>query len=175
MKKNAIILSLALALLLQLFAGCSGGASTSQPSGAAAETSAEAAAQAQTDQKAAAPEQTAEAAETASMEETGESEWEYTPISYPLTPDDPTLSIWVLGTLMDDTMYSDWSEHQALAYIQEKTGISLGLIPNSFQFGASAMDLMLASGDYADLICDFKYTTGMDGAIADGVVVNRLA
>ena len=172
MKKNAIILSLALAMLVQLLAGCGGGASTSQPGSSAAENSVEVTAQAQTDEEAAAPEQTAEAAEETSAEETGEPEWEYTPISYPLTPDDPTLSIWFLGTLMDETMYSDWSEHHALAYIQEKTGISLELIPNSFQFGASAMDLMLASGDYADLICDFKYTTGMDGAIADGVAVN---
>lgn len=170
MKKRSFSVLLSALLVVTLCAGCgSGSASSVTEASAPASVSLEE----PTPTGAPEPAPVSEAPQTApeASEVEASDEDNYVPISYPIETDTDSLSIWFLGTLITDTQYSDYSEHHALALLEEKTGIKLELIPNSFQTGASAMDLMLASGDYPDFIADFTYSTGMDGAINDDVVV----
>lgn len=173
MKKRILVLTMLLAMAMQLLTGC-GGTATSAASAASSESTVAASVEETT--HADTPETDApdesEAAVSSPEEEAEEDGWQYTPVSYPIETDDNTLSLWFLGTLIQGTQYSDYSEHHALAMLEEKTGIKLELIPNAFQTGAANMDLMLASGDYADLIADFTYSTGMSGAINEDVVVD---
>lgn len=164
MKKRILVITMLTVLVLQLVTGCGGTAVSSAPSVGAEEVAPEATPATETVSSVAEPESVVE------VEEVPEDN--YTPISYPIETDDNTLSLWFLGTLIQGTQYSDYSEHHALALLEEKTGIKLELIPNAFQTGAANMDLMLASGDYADLIADFTYSTGMNGAVNDDVVVD---
>lgn len=167
MKKRILVITMLTVLVLQLVTGCGGTAVSSvssAPSVGAEEVAPEATPATETVSSVAEPESVVE------VEEVPEDN--YTPISYPIETDNNTLSLWFLGTLIQGTQYSDYSEHHALALLEEKTGIKLELIPNAFQTGAANMDLMLASGDYADLIADFTYSTGMNGAVNDDVVVD---
>lgn len=167
MKKRILVITMLTVLVLQLVTGCGGTAVSSvssAPSVSAEEVAPEATPATETVSSVAEPESVVE------VEEVPEDN--YTPISYPIETDNNILSLWFLGTLIQGTQYSDYSEHHALALLEEKTGIKLELIPNAFQTGAANMDLMLASGDYADLIADFTYSTGMNGAVNDDVVVD---
>ena len=170
MKKNCYIsLLLALCLCIGLLAGC--GEQTAESTPAAESQSAVSAAE----EPVAAPEPEEEEpdlAPEASVVEEGEPEWEYTPISYPLVEDEVTLDYWIIWELSADTMYSDINEHVVIQELAEATGVRLNIKAQSQAAGQTNTDLMIASGDYPDLIGNLSYSTGMDAAIEDEVVVN---
>ncbi len=159
-------LILALALMLGMLAGCGGNASSTEVSSSTSEPSSE---------TQAAPSDTTEAPVEASITEPEapvEPEWEYSPISYPLTTTKTTLDYWLIWELSADTIYSDINEHMVLDVLEEATGVRLNIKAQSQAAGQTNTDLMIASGDYPDLIGGFSYSTGMDAAIEDDVVVN---
>lgn len=163
--KRMLALLLALCMLLALLTGCgSGTASTSEAT--ADSTPQESAAPAPV------PEEAPASAPEASLEETGEPDWEYQPISYPLSDTPVTMDYWIIWELSADTIYSDINEHVVLNMLEEATGIRLNVLAQSQAAGQTNTDLMIASGDYPDLIGGFNYATGMDAAIEDDVVVN---
>jgi putative aldouronate transport system substrate-binding protein len=179
MKKNRLFaLLLALALGMSLLSGCGGGTAATSTT---TETSTK---EESTDtQTAAAPEDTTEAedaqapAEAAAPEESAEEEdaepaWEYTPISYPLTDQETTLDYWIIWELSNDTIYNDINEHVVIDELAEATGVRLNIKAQPQSTGQTNTDLMIASGDYPDLIGNLSYSTGMDAAIEDEVVVN---
>ncbi|MDD6023713.1 MAG: extracellular solute-binding protein [Oscillospiraceae bacterium] len=111
--------------------------------------------------------------ETASaVEEEVLPEWEYTPISYPLTKDEVSLSYWLIWELSNDTMYNDINEHVVIDMLAKATGVRLDIKAQPQATGQTNTDLMIASGDYPDLIGNLSYATGMDAAIEDEVVLN---
>ena len=171
--KRLLTMLLSLTMILSAFAGCGSKAESSTP---AATTDSSAAAPAPTEAAAPADDATpdASAAEPASMEETEEVEdgWTYTPISYPLADTPATLDYWITWELSADTMYNDVSEHIALKELEEATGVHLNLLAQSQAAGQTNTNLMIASGDYADMIGMFSYTTGMDAAVDDEIVVD---
>ena len=164
---------LSLTMILSAFAGCGSKTESSTP---AATTDSSAAAPAPTEAAAPADDATPDisAAEPASMEETEEVEdgWTYTPISYPLADTPATLDYWITWELSADTMYNDVSEHISLKELEEATGVHLNLLAQSQAAGQTNTNLMIASGDYADMIGQFSYTTGMDTAVDDEIVVD---
>ena len=164
---------LSLTMILSAFAGCGSKTESSTP---AATTDSSAAAPAPTEAAAPADDATPDisAAEPASMEETEEVEdgWTYTPISYPLADTPATLDYWITWELSADTMYNDVSEHISLKELEEATGVHLNLLAQSQAAGQTNTNLMIASGDYADMIGQFSYTTGMDAAVDDEIVVD---
>ncbi len=169
MKRNwMLIRMLALVLCLGLLAGC-GGAAVSEVSEAPVESAAEVVSEAAPAEEPAPVE--ASAAEASVVEEPAEPGWEYAPISYPI-PGDVALDYWIIWELSPDTIYNDVTEHVQLAYLAEKTGVTLNIKAQSQAAGQTNTDLMIASGDYPDLIGGFSYATGMDSAIEDEVVVN---
>ena len=171
--KRLLTLLLSLTMILSAFAGCGSKTESSAPASSAASS---AAAPAPTE--AAAPVDDAapadSAAEPASMEEAADAEdgWAYTPISYPLADAPATLDYWIIWELSADTMYNDVSEHVALKELEEATGIHLNLLAQSQAAGQTNTNLMIASGDYADMIGMFSYPTGMDAAVDDEIVVD---
>lgn len=172
--KRLVTTLLSLTMILSAFAGCGSKTESSAPAPDAASS---AAAPAPTEDTAPAPETSApdaSAAEPDSMAEPegGEDGWSYTPISYPLADTPATLDYWITWELSADTMYNDVSEHIALKELEEATGVHLNLLAQSQAAGQTNTNLMIASGDYADMIGMFSYATGMDAAIDDDVVVD---
>ncbi len=171
--KRLLTMLLSLTMILSAFAGCGSKTESSTP---AATTDSSAAAPAPTEAAAPADDATPDisAAEPASMEETEEVEdgWTYTPISYPLADTPATLDYWITWELSADTMYNDVSEHISLKELEEATGVHLNLLAQSQAAGQTNTNLMIASGDYADMIGQFSYTTGMDAAVDDEIVVD---
>ena len=171
--KRLLTLLLSLTMIASVFAGCGSSSASSAPADSAASS---AAAPAPTE--AAAPAEDTEpadsAAEPASMEEPadGEDGWAYTPISYPLADTPATLDYWIIWELSADTMYNDVSEHIAFKELEEATGVHLNVLAQSQAAGQTNTNLMIASGDYADMIGMFSYPTGMDAAVDDEIVVD---
>lgn len=167
MKNRYFVLILVLALCLSLIAGCGNGAAETSKTEAKPEQSA---AQAETPETPAA--EPAGSAEEAASALEGDPEWAYTPIVYPLVDDEVTLDYWIIWELSADTMYSDINEHVVLDELAKATGVRLNVLAQSQAAGQTNTDLMIASGDYPDLIGNLSYSTGMDAAIEDEVVVN---
>ena len=172
--KRLVTTLLSLTMILSAFAGCGSKTESSAPAPDAASS---AAAPAPTEEAAPAPETSAadaSAAEPDSMAEPEDSEdgWSYTPISYPLADTPATLDYWITWELSADTKYNDVSEHIALKELEDATGVHLNLLAQSQAAGQTNTNLMIASGDYADMIGMFSYATGMDAAIDDDVVVD---
>lgn len=174
MKKNRYFaLLLALCLCLGLLAGCGGetaSVATTESKEETVESTVSAAPETNQDE---APEtETSVVEEPGSALESGEPEWEYTPISYPLTEQETSLDYWIIWELSPDTIYSDINEHVVIQELAEATGVRLNILAQSQSAGQTNTDLMIASGDYPDLIGMFSYSTGMDAAIEDEVVVD---
>ena len=171
--KRLLPLLLSLTMIASVFAGCGSSSASSAPADSAASS-----AVAPAPTEAAAPAEDTEpadsAAEPASMEEPadGEDGWAYTPISYPLADTPATLDYWIIWELSADTMYNDVSEHIAFKELEEATGVHLNVLAQSQAAGQTNTNLMIASGDYADMIGMFSSPTGMDAAVDDEIVVD---
>ena len=57
-----------------------------------------------------------------------------------------------------------------LKVVQEKTGVTLDITAVSQTNGTDMMGLMIASGDYPDLIENLTYATGFSAAMDDDIV-----
>ncbi len=145
--------------------GC-GGEKTS--SAAPADTTSAAAPEADTAQTASAA-SAAEEETSVPTEEAAADGWVYTPISYPLE-DGGTLSYYMIKDLSQKSVLGSWQEHPMLKVIQEKTGVTLDITAVSQTNGTDMMNLMLASGDFTDLIESLTYATGFASAMDDDIV-----
>ncbi len=108
--------------------------------------------------------QAASAAETAA-----DDGWTYEPLSYPLE-DGGTLSYYMIKDLSQKSVLGSWQEHPMLKVVQEKTGVTLDITAVSQTNGTDMMNLMLASGDFTDLIENLTYATGFASAMDDDIV-----
>lgn len=109
-------------------------------------------------------------AETASAQETDN--WTYQPISYPLTAEDATLSLWMTMQLSPNSAYDSMTEHPFVEKFHEATGVGLDLRVQSMENGADQTQLMLAGGDYPDLMLALSYASGYSGAIEEEVILD---
>ena len=176
MKKHIAML-LALALVLGLFAAC-GSQSAPQSAPSAAE-SAEAAESAPAEQAAPAPaaEEPAEAdaasAEEASvMEEPVEIEHLIDfPIEEPFTvtvSESTTPSLTGSALIGDDGSELGWAK-----WLQERTGADIQVDLYSFLDATDKQNLMIASGDYTDILVGmFNYSGGVDGAVEEDILTD---
>lgn len=96
--------------------------------------------------------------------------WTYAPISYPLE-DGGTLSYYMIKDLSQKSVLGSWQEHPMLKVIKEKTGVTLDIQAVSQTNGSDMMGLMIASGDYTDLIESLSYATGFSAAMDDDIVL----
>ena len=176
MKKHIAML-LALALVLGLFAAC-GSQSVPQSAASAAE-SAEAAESAPAEQAAPAPaaeepvEADAASAEEASvMEEPVEIEHLIDfPIEEPFTvtvSESTTPSLTGSALIGDDGSELGWAK-----WLQERTGADIQVDLYSFLDATDKQNLMIASGDYTDILVGmFNYSGGVDGAVEEDILTD---
>ncbi len=176
MKKHIAML-LALALVLGLFAAC--GSQSAPQSAASAVESAEAAESAPAEQAAPAPaaEEPAEAAaasaeEASVMEEPVEIEHliEF-PIEEPFTvtvSESTTPSLTGSALIGDDGSELGWAK-----WLQERTGADIQVDLYSFLDATDKQNLMIASGDYTDILVGmFNYSGGVDGAVEEDILTD---
>lgn len=162
MKKRLLAMLLCIAMLGVLFAGC----------GTTAESTAES-----TPVEAASEASAAEApAEEPAAEETVSAAPEATPttaIEYPVADgEEYSIAVVMDGTLLDYVPEGDPANASGIAMMQEETGINLDY--TVYAMMSDNMTLMIAGGDWTDIICKINehYSTGLDGAMADEVIMD---
>ena len=178
MKHKWIAVLLAVVMVLGLLSGCGGAAASS------AQASESAAAEAESAEAAAAepaPEAATDAeagsAEDAEPEESAEAPAEYATVSYPITEEPLTLSIF-------------WQFHMFLSMFgvtqdiiptiptfqmaEEKTGVKLDFHLVGEENYGNSLQLLWASGDYCDLITNAErdYTSGVDSAVEQDILLD---
>lgn len=170
MKRKVLALMLISALLLSLFAGC-GAAESIQSQQEAASVSAAAP---ETDAEVETP---AEASEEAPESAATESEEITNTVSYPITEEPLTLSIfWQFHMFL--SMFNVTQDVIAtiptFKMAEEATGVKLDFhLVGEENFGNS-LQLLWASGDYCDLItnAEREYTAGVDSAVEQEVLLD---
>ena len=188
MKKRIWALLLALAMLCCLFAGCG---KTETPAEAPAESSAETPAEAPAEEAPAEEtpaeepaEEPAEAPEDApafddstvtgsSAVETEAVEAAVT-ISYPIGDgENDSVSLWYSFTsFVFGEFFNSVEEFPCMPYMQEQTGVRLEATEVSDSAATEQYQLMIASGDWCDLIPTSNYTGGAAQAYADDVILD---
>ncbi len=175
MKKRLLALLLCLTMLCCLFVGCSSDKEETAPAeeSTAAEPSAEDIAR--EEEKAAALEESAvvqdavETVEGLQIISVADSA-----ISYPLAdPNDPIeiLQYNPWPSLFDVTGYTEWNDLPILDTIQETTGVKYTFMTVSTAAQTEQFNLMMASGDWVDVInaADY-YTGGQQQAYAEEII-----
>ena len=174
--KRTVCLLLILALCLGLMAGCGGETTASAPAPADSQ-SMEAPAP-----ETAEPEVPAALEPPASAEESGETsaaELAPEPVSYalPLTEEPTTFSIYTTAApgFMSPYIGTDGSYNTAdsTVYFREQTGITLEYIEIDMFSYTQNFNLMIASGDYPDMLTGMgTYTGGLTKALDDDVILD---
>ncbi len=178
MKKRLLALLLCLTMVFCLFAGCSS-SKDSTSSDTAAETTP--AASSNVDQEARQEEKAAAIEDSAVVQEATETvdglqiiSAADSAISYPLAdPNDPIeiLQYNPWPSLFDVTGYTEWNELPILDTIQETTGVKYQFMTVSTTAQTEQFNLMMASGEWCDVInaADY-YTGGQQQAYAEEII-----
>ncbi len=174
MKKKLLSLTLVLILLLSLLAGC-GGETASAPE----ESSPASASEAASAPEAPAPEPEAEAADPASAAESVAEPLEEEPVfvvEYPLTEEPVTLTLLhsepMLGPLTGRCGVESYGDVAGVQKVSEATGVNIEWNQMSMMTASEEFNLVIASGDYPDMISGVAsyYAGGMTKAYEDEVI-----
>lgn len=168
MSRNLTAILLAAAMVLCLFAGCGNDKSPAESSAVSAVSSTSEASKA-----------TAEPSETVvsdpepavSTEETVEAPT----VTYPISDDGATISYWFAHSPdLPNLLPNYFDDCTAWKAGEEATGVTVDFTYCVAQAASETFDLMVASGDYPDLLdnCVDRYSTGAEGAIADEVILD---
>lgn len=172
MKKKMLCAMLAAAFLLSMFAGCSSNSESSaapasaEPSATSEETAANSApAPANT----AAPQVTeSSAAEESTLEEPAHT------ISYPLDQQGETITFWTtIPGNQTDIFPNGYNDHFLINDVEEALGVDLDIIsvPQIAMGDTTDFDLMIASGDWPDLLNVTGYKGGLTQAYSDEIIL----
>ncbi len=168
-----IALLLSVLLVLSCFAGCgNSGETTAAGESSAAETvvseTEETAVAEETEEAAQSEEPTAEESESATGSEVPEEEAAQTvSIHYPIDGN-ITISVWrTFGAMMFGDLMDDYYGLPLLSNIQDATGVTLEFVSVDDMAGTENFNLMIASGDWCDLVGLSSYTGGMAKAYED--------
>jgi putative aldouronate transport system substrate-binding protein len=164
-------LLLSLCMLLAVLSGCG---STESSAATTAETTTDTqsvqAAEETDDQQETAEEAQEDSDQAEAEVDAEDADWTYTPISYPLE-DGGTLEYYMIKDLGQASSLASWNDHPMLQVIADKTGVNLTINAVSQTNGSDLMNLMLASGDYPDMIENLSYSTGFAAAMDDDIVL----
>lgn len=168
--KSIFCMLLALAMLLGLMAGCGGGTASGPESAADAEASVESAA------PTTAVEEPADVPEESAAASAAEAEPEEAPAapSYPLVTDGTSLEYFISFDSNWGEYVDSWAVHPAFQMAEEITGVHIDFKEISASAYETQFNLMVASGDYPDMIDGFatNYTSGVDNAIEEGIIID---
>lgn len=166
MKKRILPLLMAIALLLSIMTGCG---STASSAPAATETSVSAETEAPASEQET-PEEPEEAREADVAEDSAEAPEEVSvveeepftveePTDYTLTDETETLSLWYPAASAFQNMI-DYSEHERLKTTEELTNVHIDLQVATTETANQTLNLMVASGDFPDMIQNPNMLTG---------------
>jgi putative aldouronate transport system substrate-binding protein len=177
MKRKVMTLTLAAAMLLGMLSGCGSGQTAAE-----AESSSTAEAvqveEASSEVEAAAPEvpeaQSVEEPEEVSAEEATEPEIVHL-VDFPIEEDfnisvsmSTTPSLTGSALIADDGSELGWAK-----WLEERTGAKISVDLYSFLDSSDKQNLMIASGDYTDIIVgSLNYSGGVDGAVEEDVLTD---
>lgn len=153
--KKVISLLLLTAMLAMLIAGCSGGTSTEGTNSPVATVSASPAAE-------------TEKTDASAGTEAGT-------VDLPIVPDgqEVTYTVWMPIAPFITSVIKDLNEVTVVKEMSEKTNINFEWTLISALTEEEQYNLMVASGEWCDIIGVMnRYTTGMEGAINDGVIID---
>lgn len=173
MKKKLLAMLLCLVMVLGLFSACGQSQASEAP---ASEAAAESVAQepAPVDEAPEAPAVEISTVEEASVVEEAPPEIEHL-INFPLEePFEVSVSMSTTPSLTGSSLIADdGSELGWAKWLQERTGADIQVDLYSFLDSNDKLNLMIASGDYADIIVGmFNYSGGIDGAVEEEVLTN---
>lgn len=175
MKKRSLAMLLALAMMLMLFAACGQSESASVSEVPEASTQSEVAeAPQQEDTAPEAPAEEASVAEEAPVQEEAPAEIVRL-VDFPLEEEfsvsvsmSTTPSLTGSALIADDGSQLGWAK-----WLSERTGASIEVDLYSFLDATDKQNLMIASGDYTDIIVgSLNYAGGVDGAVEEEVLTN---
>ncbi len=183
-------LALAAAMLLGLLAGC-GDAASSQPAVDSEQTSVATAAPEQPETEMAQPEPTESAVESTLEDDWDpslpygngkEEDWDpeaivaevdtsANPIQFPLAEQEE-LSVWMsIPDMLPQDLPEGMAAHRTFMAMEELTNVKLDWTEVTTTLAATQFQLMIAGGDYTDMIFNASsmYNTGLSGAVEDDV------
>ena len=182
--KKVFALLLALCMVLSM-AAC--GNSAAAQSASEADTVAESAVQesaeeapaeepAPAEEEAEAPEASAaeEAASAVEEEPVEEAVELLEPLSYPVGDGTQTLTYWYCYPPFVPNFLDDVSDKEIYRAIDEAAGVDIQVVGYSLVNASEQFQLMIASGDYTDIIYSFgsNYSGSIEGAIEDDIIID---
>ena len=186
MKKRLFALLLAAAMLLLAFSGCGNSSASSVAEEATTSSAAQEAASEETSPEPAAAPETAPAAEAgeSAVEEASAAEADEAgfvpaePLSYPIADGTVTFTILhsepQLGPMSGQMEMDDYGDFETIAQANEVIGVTPQWQSLSQMNGDTQFNLIMASGDYPDVIAavDKYYVGGFPKAYEDEVIIN---
>ena len=176
MKKNLLCLLLAAVLVLSLLAGCG---SQTAPAAQSAAASDPAETEAEVPEAAAEPEAAAQSAaesEPVSAEEPpAKPEYTLQEVDLPLFEETREYTMWAMLPFFMDGLVTDMAQDiNTLRLLQEYCNAKLDIQTVGDQVVDEQFNLMVASGDYTDIIADgvSHYAKGYDAAISDDIIID---
>lgn len=173
MKKKLFALLLALTMVLSLFAGCGATESAAPVSSAPAEesTTAEVAEEAPTPEEAPPAEEVTEEASVAE-EVLPEPVYEKVPVEMPIG-DGEEVSMFLLVPPFVSPMLGEVGNLSVLKELSARSGLTFAITEGSYLDGQNAINLMMAAGDYCDVINHADlYASGIDAAVNEEIVID---
>ena len=173
MKKKMLCAMLAAAFLLSMFAGCSSNSASSaapasvEPSAVSDDAAAHSAPE---------PADTAapQATESSAPEESIPEEEPAHTISYPLDQQGETITFWTtIPGNQTDSFPNGYNDHFLINDVEEALGVDLDIIsvPQIAMGDTTDFDLMIASGDWPDLLNVTGYKGGLTQAYSDEIIL----
>ncbi len=160
-----LALLLSILMLVSVLAGCGSSSTTADASSAQTDTeigSVEAAAE----DEASVAEETATEEEAENPEETAE---EVATIAYPIDGN-VTISVWrAFESMMWDGLMEGYSDMPLLETIMTSSGVEIEFVSVNDASSTESFNLMIAGGDWADLVGLDSYTGGLSKAYEDGL------
>ncbi len=163
MKKKMLCLLLSAALLLAIVSGCG---STTTPEAEVSEK-----AETETDAPSAetSPVEESDVADAEPVTETAESA-----LSYPVGDGSETLTFWTTIPGNQTDIFPDgYNDHFLIDYVEDALGVNLDItsVAQVAMGDSTAFNLMIASGEWPDLLSVDAYNGGKSQAYYDGVII----
>lgn len=175
MKKLAALL-LSLCMLFSLTACGEPAESSSEAAPPASEATTEAVSEpSEAPSEAPASPVSAEEEETSLVESTAEdAPIELEPLVYPVSDGSTTLTYWYSYPPFVPNFLDDVSNKEIYLAIGEATGVNIQVVGYSLVNASEQFQLMVASGDYTDIIYGFgmQYTGSVEGAVEDEIILD---
>lgn len=174
--KRLLSVLLAMCMLLTM-AACGGGGTSASEAKSASET--QKTTTPEISEQTEAPQQTVEAAPSAEEESTleasvAEEPETLAPLSYPVSDGSTTLTYWYAYPPFVPNFLDDVSNKEIYQAINKAVGVNIKVVGYSLVNANEQFQLMVASGDYTDIIYSFgsNYSGSIEGAVEDEIITD---